>query len=147
MQSAVRLVVCLFLLSSVLGGSYQSGPKLRRDGVLNLYPFPRVGRASHHTWQIPINDLYLEYDPVDKRQLYAFPRVGRSELSLLRPEQHLDALQPVPARRTEGPGMWFGPRLGRSFKSDEDEITIQNNNLERSEPELMERKKRNAHLN
>lgn len=27
---------------------------------------------------------------------------------------------PMPVRRTENPGMWFGPRLGRSFKSDDD---------------------------
>lgn len=43
-----------------------------------------------------------EYEPVEKRQLYAFPRVGRSESR-------------DPARRTvEQAGMWFGPRVGRS---------------------------------
>lgn len=43
----------LFILST------DSNIKLRRDGVLNLYPFPRVGRASRNTWQLPKNDLYL----------------------------------------------------------------------------------------
>ncbi|KAL0879505.1 hypothetical protein ABMA27_003248 [Loxostege sticticalis] len=111
-----------------------SSAKLRRDGVLNLYPFPRVGRASRHTWQVPVNDLYLDYEPAEKRQLYAFPRVGRSDMSLLR-EPYAEVQ--VPAKRTDNPGMWFGPRLGRSFKSDEDDIAVQRENA-RSEPERME---------
>ncbi|KAF9804339.1 hypothetical protein SFRURICE_011954, partial [Spodoptera frugiperda] len=116
-----------------------SSAKLRRDGVLNLYPFPRVGRASRNTWQLPLNDLYLEYEPstMEKRQLYAFPRVGRSDLSLSRVDSH--EFQPTAVRRTESPGMWFGPRLGRSFKSDDDaEFTVQNENNDHSEPEQTE---------
>lgn len=58
-----------------------------------------------------------DYEPAEKRQLYAFPRVGRSDMSLLR-EPYAEVQ--VPAKRTDNPGMWFGPRLGRSFKSDED---------------------------
>ncbi|XP_026318151.1 CAPA peptides-like [Hyposmocoma kahamanoa] len=138
MQSAARIAVSVFLLSSALVSASHNGAKLRRDGILNLYPFPRVGR-SHHTWQVPLNDFILgEYEPEAKRQLYAFPRVGRSESSMIHPEPfRADQQQSVAIRRTDSPGMWFGPRLGRAFKSDEDDITIQNEN-ERSEPEQIE---------
>ncbi|KAI8440914.1 hypothetical protein MSG28_009212 [Choristoneura fumiferana] len=50
MQSITRIAVSMFLVA-----------KLRRDGILNLYPFPRVGRASAQTWQVPLNDFYLDY--------------------------------------------------------------------------------------
>ncbi|PZC81310.1 hypothetical protein B5X24_HaOG212922 [Helicoverpa armigera] len=137
MQPSMRIIVSMALLASTLASAYHSSAKLRRDGVLNLYPFPRVGRASRNTWQLPLNDLYLEYEPsAEKRQLYAFPRVGRSDLSLSRPDSH--EFQPMAVRRTESPGMWFGPRLGRSFKSDDDEIIIQNENTDHSEPEQTE---------
>ncbi|XP_075982182.1 cardio acceleratory peptide capability [Anticarsia gemmatalis] len=148
MQPTMRIFVSLFLFSSALASAYHSSVKLRRDGVLNLYPFPRVGRASRNTWQLPLNDLYLEYEPSEKRQLYAFPRVGRSDLSLVRGEPAHE-YAPMPVRRTESPGMWFGPRLGRSFKSDDDDLTIQNERSEHSDPEQTEplhgdRKKRQA---
>ncbi|KAM3965949.1 CAPA/CAP2b protein [Aphomia sociella] len=133
MQSSVRLVAALVLLTSALASAYNNGAKLRRDGVLNLYPFPRVGRAGRHTWQVPHNDLYLEYEPIEKRQLYAFPRVGRSDLSLFREQ----ILEPH-VRRADNNGMWFGPRVGRSFKSEDDDITFQNDNSDHSEPEQME---------
>ncbi|XP_064292677.1 CAPA peptides isoform X2 [Plodia interpunctella] len=124
MQSLVRLAVSLILLTSVLASAYHNNAKLRRDGVLNLYPFPRVGRAGRHTWQVPLppSEMYLEYEPLEKRQLYAFPRVGRGDPSLFR-----DALRSetqMPKRRggvSENTGMWFGPRIGRSFKSEDDE--------------------------
>ncbi|XP_028170904.1 CAPA peptides [Ostrinia furnacalis] len=135
MQPSFRIVVSLVLLYSAMATAYHSSAKLRRDGVLNLYPFPRVGRASRHTWQVPINDLYLDYEPVEKRQLYAFPRVGRDMPSLRDPyAEHIQA----PVKRTDNPGMWFGPRLGRSFKSDEDDITVQSERVARSDPERME---------
>ncbi|XP_022823728.1 cardio acceleratory peptide 2b isoform X2 [Spodoptera litura] len=138
MQPTMRIVVSMVLLASALASAYHSSAKLRRDGVLNLYPFPRVGRASRNTWQLPLNDLYLEYEPstMEKRQLYAFPRVGRSDLSLSRVDSH--EFQPTAVRRTDSPGMWFGPRLGRSFKSDDDEFTVQNENNDHSEPEQTE---------
>ncbi|CAB3232154.1 unnamed protein product [Arctia plantaginis] len=148
MQSTMRIVISVFLFTSVIASTYHSNAKLRRDGVLNLYPFPRVGRASRNTWQLPLNDLYLEYEPAEKRQLYAFPRVGRSDLGLVRGESPHD-FAPMPVRRTENPGMWFGPRLGRSFKSDDDDITLQNETSEHSDPEQtdpvhVERKKRQS---
>ncbi|KAJ8728667.1 hypothetical protein PYW07_006363 [Mythimna separata] len=137
MQPTMRIIVSMALLASAIASAYHSSAKLRRDGVLNLYPFPRVGRASRNTWQLPLNDLYLEYEPtVEKRQLYAFPRVGR-DLSMSRPDSH--EFQPMPLRRTESPGMWFGPRLGRGgFKSDDDEIAIPNETNDHSEPEQTE---------
>ncbi|CAH0663577.1 unnamed protein product [Chilo suppressalis] len=155
MQSPVRIVVSTFLLTSVIASAYHSSAKLRRDGVLNLYPFPRVGRASKHTWQVPLSDFYLEYEPMTaKRQLYAFPRVGRSDATLLRDQfPGAAAGGAEEAQRADGPGMWFGPRLGRSFKTDEDEISIQGDNTGRSDPEQMEstphedRKKRQTKLN
>ncbi|KAI5639803.1 hypothetical protein NE865_07703 [Phthorimaea operculella] len=99
-----------------------NGAKLRRDGVLNLYPFPRVGRAGPRSWQVPVSDFFIEeYEPMDKRQLYAFPRVGRAESSL-RDLLQSDQLQASPIRRSDSPGMWFGPRLGRAVKSSEDEL-------------------------
>nr|AXY04240.1 capability/cardioacceleratory peptide 2b [Spodoptera exigua] len=138
MQPTMRIVVSMVLLASALASAYHSSAKLRRDGVLNLYPFPRVGRASRNTWQLPLNDLYLDYEPstMEKRQLYAFPRVGRSDLSLSRVDSH--EFQPTAVRRTESPGMWFGPRLGRSFKTDDDDFTMQNENNDHSEPEQTE---------
>ncbi|XP_026751724.1 CAPA peptides-like [Galleria mellonella] len=134
MQSSVRLVAALVLLTSALASAYHNSAKLRRDGVLNLYPFPRVGRANRHTWQVPHNEMYLDYEPIEKRQLYAFPRVGRSDLSLLREP----VAEPLHVRRSDTNGMWFGPRVGRSFKSEDDDITFQNESSDRSEPELME---------
>ncbi|KAJ8720941.1 hypothetical protein PYW08_006406 [Mythimna loreyi] len=135
MQPAMRIIVSMALLASAIASTYHSNAKLRRDGVLNLYPFPRVGRASRNTWQLPLNDMYLEYEPIEKRQLYAFPRVGR-DLSMSRADSH--EFQPMPLRRTESPGMWFGPRLGRAFKSDDDELTIPNETNDHSEPEQTE---------
>ncbi|KAH9644430.1 hypothetical protein HF086_000681 [Spodoptera exigua] len=61
MQPTMRIVVSMVLLASALASAYHSSAKLRRDGVLNLYPFPRVGRASRNTWQLPLNDLYLDF--------------------------------------------------------------------------------------
>lgn len=63
-----------------------------------------------------------------KRQLYAFPRVGRSDI---RSELQLQELlfgrhNPYVKRQAYDPhqeadslGMWFGPRLGRGFRSEE----------------------------
>ncbi|CAH2240366.1 jg17361 [Pararge aegeria aegeria] len=124
-----------------------SSAKLRRDGVLNLYPFPRVGRANSRTWQI--SDMLSNPAPV-KRQLYAFPRVGRSEMNhpdyqmtpqleeLLfgrrNPFVKRESLEQMEAKDT--PGMWFGPRLGRAFRSEEDDIS--QSGVEKSEPEQLE---------
>ncbi|XP_049878841.1 CAPA peptides [Pectinophora gossypiella] len=179
MQFAARIIVSIFVLTSALATAYHNSAKLRRDGVLNLYPFPRVGRANHRTWEVPVNDFYLEdYEPVQKRQMYAFPRVGRSDphdfQSVRHPDTAMwygpklqrivseyepiekrqlyafprvgrdarDSLRPdqmqSPIRRTDSPGMWFGPRLGRSVKTDDDDIMIQNEANERSQPEQME---------
>ncbi|XP_034836416.1 CAPA peptides [Maniola hyperantus] len=143
MQCTTRYALSILLLSSVVSSSYHSSAKLRRDGVLNLYPFPRVGRAGSRTWQFD--------DPAPiKRQLYAFPRVGRSEQShpdyQLSPqlEELLFGRQnPFVKRQSfkqmEGKdtsGMWFGPRLGRSFKSEDDDISEAD--AEKSEPEQLE---------
>ncbi|XP_038218939.1 CAPA peptides [Zerene cesonia] len=139
MQAAARITLSVFLLVTVVSAAH-SGTKLRRDGVLNLYPFPRVGRSSHQTWQIPINDL-LDQD-LDKRQLYAFPRVGRSYPVQISPRLEdliFGARNRFVKRKSEGTsdstGMWFGPRLGRGFRSEDDDITAQE---ERSEPEETE---------
>ncbi|XP_045504746.1 CAPA peptides-like [Colias croceus] len=135
MQAAARITLSMFLLVTVVSASH-SGTKLRRDGVLNLYPFPRVGRSSHQTWQIPINDL-LDQE-IDKRQLYAFPRVGRSYPMQMSPrlEDLIFGRNRFVKRESEGAsdstGMWFGPRLGRGFRSEDDEMP---NQEERSEPE------------
>ncbi|KAL4713477.1 hypothetical protein ACJJTC_010462 [Scirpophaga incertulas] len=142
MKSPLKIITCTILLFSVIASAYHSSAKLRRDGVLNLYPFPRVGRASRHTWQVPIDNMYIEYEPATKRQLYAFPRVGRSNPALLR--------DGTAQAHAEDPGMWFGPRLGRSYKTDEYDATL--HNADRSEPEQMEavhedRKKRQAKEN
>ncbi|XP_028027214.1 CAPA peptides-like [Bombyx mandarina] len=122
MQSTMKLLTIITLISITFNSSHQSGAKLRRDGVLNLYPFPRVGRASYRTWQIPINDVYLDYEPVEKRQLYAFPRVGRGGPPSDRNEPHDDLL----GLHLDDPGMWFGPRLGRSLKNGDDDVVNQN---------------------
>nr|C0HKS6.1 RecName: Full=CAPA peptides; Contains: RecName: Full=CAPA-periviscerokinin 1; Short=CAPA-PVK-1; Contains: RecName: Full=CAPA-periviscerokinin 2; Short=CAPA-PVK-2; Contains: RecName: Full=CAPA-periviscerokinin 3; Short=CAPA-PVK-3; Contains: RecName: Full=CAPA-trypto-pyrokinin; AltName: Full=CAPA-tryptoPK; Contains: RecName: Full=CAPA-precursor-related peptide 3; Short=CAPA-PP-3; Flags: Precursor [Agrotis ipsilon] len=144
MQPTMRIIVSMALLAYAVASAYHSNVKLRRDGKMVLYPFPRVGRASGNTWQLPLNDLYPEYEPAQvKRQLYAFPRVGRDPVmsrlgrsDLSRVESH--EFQPMAVRRTESPGMWFGPRLGRAFKNDDDEITIQNESNDHSEPEQTE---------
>ncbi|XP_072945630.1 CAPA peptides [Epargyreus clarus] len=149
MQSAGRIILSLFVISHVVTSAYHSGAKLRRDGVLNLYPFPRVGRSGPQTWKIPINDLYLESEPAIKRQLYAFPRVGRTplspyDLSPLKLEELLlkarGRSHGFVKRESEGDpdnGMWFGPRLGRGFRSDDDDVS-QNGSSERSEQEQIE---------
>nr|QMS54684.1 capability [Grapholita molesta] len=147
MQSIARIAISMILVSSAFA-AYQTSAKLRRDGVLNLYPFPRVGRA-HHTWQVPLNDFYLEYKPAEKRQLYAFPRVGRSEV---RDHPSLDRLEELfhrhQSEKREGEngdstGMWFGPRLGRAYKSEEDTYQAnEHGEPEHIDPELTERKKR-----
>ncbi|XP_013141173.1 PREDICTED: uncharacterized protein LOC106105425 [Papilio polytes] len=138
MQSTARIVLSIFVLVSVATTASTSSAKLRRDGVLNLYPFPRVGRA-HHTWQVPVNDQYLDSEPASKRQLYAFPRVGRGgygytdQSNLNRINLRLEELllgqqllgQPrsndYVKRESENTntGMWFGPRVGRSFNNDD----------------------------
>ncbi|KAJ0172624.1 hypothetical protein K1T71_011763 [Dendrolimus kikuchii] len=140
MHSILKIVVSMFLLSSVVASTYQGSAKLRRDGILNLYPFPRVGRATHRTWQLPFNDAYLDSDQIKRSSLVPFPRIGRRDLSMLRPEPlHTDQNPPTGVRRTgDSPGMWFGPRLGRSFQSEEDDITVQTDNNYHSDPELME---------
>ncbi|XP_026491861.1 CAPA peptides [Vanessa tameamea] len=148
MQSVARLCFSVILLASIVASSYHSSAKLRRDGVLNLYPFPRVGRASHRTWQVPINDL-LDADQI-KRQLYAFPRVGR--IDPLRSEVQLSPLENMllgrrnpfvkrqifsePQAETDSTAMWFGPRLGRAYKREEDDVTLKD--TEQSEPEQFE---------
>ncbi|XP_050355744.1 CAPA peptides [Nymphalis io] len=148
MQSLARLCLSVLLLASVVASSYHSSAKLRRDGVLNLYPFPRVGRASHRTWQVPIKDL-LDADQI-KRQLYAFPRVGRNDP--LRSDVQLAPLENIlfgrrnpfvkrqvlsePQAEKDSTGMWFGPRLGRAYKREEDDVA--QNDTERSEPEEFE---------
>ncbi|VVD00150.1 unnamed protein product, partial [Leptidea sinapis] len=123
MESAVRITISVLLLAIVNAHVSHSGTKLRRDGVLNLYPFPRVGR-SHQTWQIPTDDL-LDRD-IDKRQLYAFPRVGRSDLRGVhlppRLEEMLLRSHGFVKRESESEsdtGMWFGPRLGRGIRSED----------------------------
>ncbi|GBP12543.1 hypothetical protein EVAR_10214_1 [Eumeta japonica] len=149
-------------------GCPESSVKLRRDGVLNLYPFPRVGRSSHRTWEVPINDLYIDYKPAQKRQLYAFPRVGRGDVLYQMPEKYLSpdnryqlrGLEELPlpdyrghgyAKResesTDKTSMWFGPRLGRSQKDFEtDTDAAQPAVRGHEEPDLeqyeVERKKR-----
>ncbi|XP_073954700.1 cardio acceleratory peptide capability [Choristoneura fumiferana] len=161
MQSITRIAVSMFLVSSAFAASYQTSAKLRRDGILNLYPFPRVGRASAQTWQVPLNDFYLEYKPSEKRQLYAFPRVGRSE-PREHPNQPMLRIEDILFRRHLGPkrsktqetqestgpdttGMWFGPRLGRAYKSEEDYPVGEHSEPEHIDPELNEdRKKRQA---
>ncbi|XP_060806368.1 CAPA peptides [Amyelois transitella] len=154
MQSIVRVAVCLILLTSVLASAYHNSAKLRRDGVLNLYPFPRVGRASRHTWQVPLppSEMYLEYEPLEKRQLYAFPRVGRGDPSLFQDALRSDMQLPKRRGVSDNNGMWFGPRVGRSFKSEDDDITFQNESRDHSDPELMdpvpvEREKRQTKQN
>ncbi|XP_026736162.1 CAPA peptides-like isoform X2 [Trichoplusia ni] len=122
MQSTMKFVVAMVMLASALASAYNSDVKLRRDGMLNLYPFPRVGRVSRNTWQIPIDDVYNDYETFSGRRqqenhMKPFPRSGRSALPMGSPNE----FQPVAVRRTESPGMWFGPRLGRSFKSDDGE--------------------------
>ncbi|KPJ13457.1 Cardio acceleratory peptide 2b [Papilio machaon] len=139
-----------------------SSAKLRRDGVLNLYPFPRVGRA-HHTWQVPVNDQYLDSELASKRQLYAFPRVGRGDFGYLdqsnlnrinlRLEELLLGQQLLDHPRSNdyvkresestSTGMWFGPRVGRSFNND-DIINREEDKDSDSEEsaERIERKKR-----
>ncbi|CAH0719055.1 unnamed protein product, partial [Brenthis ino] len=142
MQTTAIFALTLILASSIAASSYHSSTKLRRDGVLNLYPFPRVGRASHRTWEVPINDLQ---DGPMKRQLYAFPRVGRSDLrSELQLEELLFGRRNPYVKRdmyephsdADTPGMWFGPRLGRGFKSEDDDIS--QNDADRSESEQLE---------
>ncbi|CAK1542576.1 unnamed protein product [Leptosia nina] len=135
MQSSAKFTISMFLIATAVATSH-SGTKLRRDGVLNLYPFPRVGRSSHQSWQIPMNDLLDE----DKRQLYAFPRVGRSypmQMSPARLEELLFGRNRGFVKResesTDSTGMWFGPRLGRAFRS-EDDIS----SLDHSEPEELD---------
>lgn len=74
-----------------------------------------------------------EYKPSQKRQLYAFPRVGRSEgvfrmpshvpmtleqLLLEHSRTHENSKRATEIKSEKDPGMWFGPRLGRSFKQD-----------------------------
>ncbi|XP_023941611.1 CAPA peptides [Bicyclus anynana] len=146
MQSSTRYVLSIILLSTVVGSSYHSSTKLRRDGVLNLYPFPRVGRANPRTWEI--SDMLLNQTPL-KRQLYAFPRVGRSGgLETMSPQleellfgrrnpfvkrQSLEQMEQMESKDT--PGMWFGPRLGRGFRSEDD---VSQNDMEKSEPEQSE---------
>ncbi|CAH4034895.1 CAPA peptides-like [Pieris brassicae] len=152
MQSTPRIIISMFLIATVIAGSSHSGTKLRRDGVLNLYPFPRVGRSSHQTWQIPIHDL-LDQD-LHKRQLYAFPRVGRSypiQISPSKLEEILFGRSHGFAKResesTDSTGMWFGPRLGRGFRSEDETISSE----DRSEPEQIdlesEREKRDTKHN
>ncbi|CAH2087910.1 unnamed protein product [Euphydryas editha] len=112
---------------------------LHHDGVLHLYPFPRIGRASERTWQVPVNDNRDQRHV--KRQLYAFPRVGRSEPSQfdfqLSPqlenmlfERH-NAFVKRESELSEQPGMWFGPRLGRAYKKEIDDLPL--NDSEESE--------------
>ncbi|XP_061717302.1 CAPA peptides [Cydia pomonella] len=146
MQSIARIAMSMILVSSAFA-AYQTSAKLRRDGVLNLYPFPRVGRA-HHTWEVPLNDFYLEYKPAEKRQLYAFPRVGRSEVrgnpSLYRLEELFHRQnEKREGENEDSTGMWFGPRLGRAYKSEEDYQANEHSEPEHIDPEV-ERKKRHT---
>ncbi|XP_068622912.1 CAPA peptides [Battus philenor] len=158
MQSFTRVAVSVCILISALATVSCSSVKLRRDGVLNLYPFPRVGRA-HNTWQVPINEGYQDSELAAKRQLYAFPRVGRSNFGYAEPNlSHADfrlaeillgqqrSHEYVKRESNIGnTGMWFGPRVGRSFSYDD--MNSWNDDTERSEPEVteeehIERKKR-----
>ncbi|KAG7304896.1 hypothetical protein JYU34_010292 [Plutella xylostella] len=180
MHSATRIAVSAFLITSALATTYQSSAKLRRDGVLSLYPFPRVGRGGRAAWQLP-DQFYLDtYKPEQKRQLYAFPRVGRSDVPFTIPQLQSRDPEPYPdaplsretirnivalmvgrgrgqygvskrgSESTDSTSMWFGPRLGRAMKSEDDDITVESQNKEQTEPELAdmemmeERKKRQA---
>ncbi|KPI98188.1 Cardio acceleratory peptide 2b [Papilio xuthus] len=163
MQSTARIALSICVLVSAVTTASSSSAKLRRDGVLNLYPFPRVGRA-HHTWQVPINDQYLDSELASKRQLYAFPRVGRSDFGYLdqsnlnrinlRLEELLLGQQLLGQPRSNdyvkresestSSGMWFGPRVGRSFNNDDvinRKEDKESNDFEDS-AERIERKKR-----
>ncbi|CAG9571861.1 unnamed protein product [Danaus chrysippus] len=144
MQSIAVASLCLFFLTSVVANSYHTSAKLRRDGVLNLYPFPRVGRASH-TWQLPIKEKLPSQSVLDpestKRQLYAFPRVGR-DMSVEDLYHYIkrQSLEP----QSKEVGMWFGPRLGRAYHADDIEMTDEAERGEQLEQNLTEREKRNA---
>ncbi|CAG5054328.1 unnamed protein product [Parnassius apollo] len=161
MQPTARIALSMCVLISAIEIATSSSTKLRRDGVLNLYPFPRVGRA-HHTWQVPLNDEYFESELASKRQLYAFPRVGRSDSEhRSEPYQHLNRLnvrlqemmfgQPRShenmkreSESTSG-GMWFGPRIGRAYNYDDissHRETSGQSDPEETENDLTARKKR-----
>ncbi|CAK1589058.1 unnamed protein product [Parnassius mnemosyne] len=160
MQRTAKIALSMCILISAIATATSSSTKLRRDGVLNLYPFPRVGRA-HHTWQVPINDEYFEL--ASKRQLYAFPRVGRSDSNSEHSPEPYQPLNRLNVRLEEmlfgqprsnlnmkresestSGGMWFGPRVGRSYKYDD--ISSHQETSDQGDPEtetdLIERKKR-----
>ncbi|CAH2055752.1 unnamed protein product, partial [Iphiclides podalirius] len=159
MQSAGKIAFSMCVLISAVATASTGSAKLRRDGVLNLYPFPRVGRA-HDTWQVPINDDSLDVDFASKRQLYVFPRVGRSEyggrpdlnglnlrlaeILLGQPRSH-----EYVKRESESNGMWFGPRVGRSFSYNDDNGRFEENGRgapEEIETEHVDREKRQTKL-
>ncbi|XP_045453638.1 CAPA peptides-like, partial [Melitaea cinxia] len=127
------IIFSVVLLASVVAS--HSTKTLRRDGVLHLYPFPRIGRASERTWQVPVND-YQDHEQV-KRQLYAFPRVGRNGLSqsdvqispqlenmLYERRNNFDKRESKLTSNQQG--MWFGPRLGRAYKKEIDDYPREN---------------------
>lgn len=64
---------------------------------------------------------------MDKRQLYAFPRVGRSYPVQMSQAKLADLLfggsrgfVKRASESTDSTGMWFGPRLGRGFRGEDD---------------------------
>ncbi|XP_041969791.1 CAPA peptides-like [Aricia agestis] len=136
MQFVAKISLSLFLLTSAVTSSYLNSVKFRRDGIAYVNPYPRIGRSSGQTWLVPIKGEFTG-EELSKRLMHAFPRIGRR--SMPRQADLVDMLQET-KRESSEEGMWFGPRLGRSFRGDDDDTA--QNDVERNDLGAMEEPER-----